>query len=247
MASTSETGHAILIANLATLNTYAAGLGSKYNPSNSILTLDKTGILYTRGFNSQEAVNTTLAPYSNAVDAREAIFKPLNPNLTKLKRTFKSTDGVGPAQIEDLDTIIRLLKGERKPAGKKEKTPEELAKEHSVSQISFTKRTNNMDGLISFLENTPNFKPNEEQFQVDTYRATKQDMLRSTKEVNSTFTSLNTARSNRDKILYTEPNNLVDTANKQKDYLLSILETQSPEYKAIFRLKFKTPTLYKKK
>ena len=247
MASTSETGHAVLIANAATLNTYSTALGTKYNPNNTTIALDKTEVLQTDAFKAQEAVNNTVAPYSNAVDAREAIFLPINKNLTKLKKAFKATEGVGPAQIEDLDTRIRLLKGERKPDGKKEKTPEELEKEHSVSQMSYIKRTDNMDGLISFLENTPNYRPNEDEFKVATYTATKQAMLDSTTTVDTTFTALNTARSNRDKILYTQTNNLVDTCNQQKDYLLSILENQSPEYKAIFRLKFKTPALYKKK
>ncbi|WP_432671579.1 hypothetical protein [Flavobacterium sp. SM2513] len=247
MASTSETGHAILIANAGTLNIYSKALEDKYNPSNAVLKIDKMEKLQTEAFSAQKAVNINLAPYSNAVDARELIFMPFNKNLTKLQKAYKATDGVGPAQIEDLNTRIRLLKGKRKPGEKKDKTPEELEKEHSVSQMSYTKRTDNMDGLISILENTPNYSPNEDEFKVATYQAKKDAMLDSTILVNITFTSLNTARSNRDKILYTQAINLVDTCNKQKDYLLSILETQSPEYKAISRLKFKTPSLYKKK
>jgi hypothetical protein len=247
MASTSETGHAILIADAAKLNTYSKALGIKYNPNNDALIIDKMETLQSEASNAQKVVNINLAPYSNAVDARELIFMPINKNLTKLKKAYKATEGVGPAQIEDLNTRIRLLKGERKPGEKKDKTPEELEKEHSVSQMSYTKRTDNMDGLISFLDNTPNYRPNEDEFKVATYQATKDAMLASTTIVNDTFTALNTARSIRDKILYTQPINLVDTCDKQKDYLLSILENQSPEYKAIFRLKFKTPTSYKKK
>ena len=186
-----------------------------------------------------------LAPYSNAVDDREEIFSPINKNLTKLKKAFKATAGVGEAEIEDLDTAIRVLKGERKAGDNKDKTPEELENQHSVSQLSYIKRTNNMDGLISLLENTPNYNPNEVEFKTETYKSTKEAMLASTAAVNNKFTALNTARSVRDKILYLQPDNLVDTANKAKDYLLSILDSKSPEYKAVSRLKFLTPSKYK--
>ena len=245
MASKSELGNAINIANLMTLNTYSAALGERYNPTNPILKLENLTTLYGDSYKAQETVNINLAPYSNSVDDREAIFSPLNKNLTKLKKAFKATAGVDKAEIEDLDTVVRVLKGERKSGDNKDKTPEELANQHSVSQLSYIKRTDNMDGLISLLSNTPNYNPNEVEFKTETYRATKQAMLASTAAVNNTFTALNTARSIRDKILYQQTDNLVDTANKAKDYLLSILDSKSPEYKAIFRLKFVTPSKYK--
>lgn len=245
MASKSEVGHAINIANLETLNSYNTALGIKYNPNNGNIRIDKMQVLHTRSYGEQGIVNAAIAPYSVAVDAREIIFAPLNKNLTKLKKAFQATEGVGPKEMEDLDTIIRLLKGERKPGDNKEKTPEELANQHSVSQLSYIKRNNNMDLLIALLENTPNYRPNEDEFKVATYRNWKLRMNDSTTQVNNTFITLNTARSNRNKTLYTNPDNLVDTANTSRNYSLSILETNSPEYKAIFRIKFQKPYGYK--
>jgi len=245
MASTSELGNAINIGNFTTLTTYASALGERYNPSNPLLKLENLTNFYSIAYNAQEALNVNLAPYSNAVDDREEIFSPLNKNLTKLKKAYKATAGVGKPEIEDLDTVIRVLKGERKSGDKKDQTPEELENQHSVSQLSYIKRTNNMDGLISLLSNTPNYNPNEVEFKTETYKNTKEAMLSSTTAVNNKFTALNTARSVRDKILYLQPDNLVDIANKVKDYLLSILDSKSPEYKAVSRLKFLTPSKYK--
>lgn len=239
MASTSETGHAKNIANLNKFNTYVNALGPIYNSSNPDIKLDKLEQLYTKALADQEKVNTNLAPYSNAVDAREEIFQPLNKQLTKLRKIYKSTEGVGPLQIEDFMTIIRKLTGRRKPGEAKSVTPEELANQHSVSQMSFDQRTNSMDALIAILQNTPKYNPNESEFKVTTYEATKQAMINSTQQVNLTFTALNSARSTRNSTLYNSTENLVDTANKAKDYILAVLATNSLEYKAIFKLKFK--------
>ena len=239
MASTSETGHAKNIANLNKFNTFAVALGGTYNPSNPILEISKLQALYTKALSDQEKVNINLTPYSNAVDARELIFMPLNKQLTKLRKIFISTEGVGPLQIEDFMTIIRKLKGKRKPGEAKNATPEELENQHSISQMSYDQRTNTMDSLISLLANTPNFNPNEEEFKVDTYQAIKNQMLESTNAVNQTFTSLNTARSQRNTTLYNGSENLVETANKAKSYILGVLATSSLEYKAISKLQFK--------
>lgn len=238
MASTSEIGHAKNIANLSKFNTFAVALGGTYNPSNPILEIPKLQVLYSTAYADQEKVNINLAPYSNAVDAREAIFMPLNKQLTKLRKIFISTEGVGPLQIEDFMTIIRKLKGKRKPGEAKDATPEELDAQHSISQMSYDQRTNTMDALIALLSNTPNYNPNEDEFKVDTYQTIKNQMLESTNAVNLTFTALNTARSLRNTTLYNSPDNLVDTANKAKSYILGVLQPSSSEYKAISKLQF---------
>jgi predicted O-linked N-acetylglucosamine transferase (SPINDLY family) len=111
MASTSEVGHAKNIANLNLLNTNILALGSTYNPSNPKLLLSNLQSIYTVALSQQESVNNLVAPYSIAVDAREAIFKPLNRELTKLRKAYKATEGVTQAELEDFMTIIRKLKG----------------------------------------------------------------------------------------------------------------------------------------
>ena len=64
-------------------------------------------------------------------------------------------------------------------------------------------------------------------------------MLAKTQAVANTFISLNNARTLRNTTLYNSENNLVDTANKAKDYLFTILESRSAQYKAIAKIKFK--------
>jgi hypothetical protein len=239
MASTSEVGHAKNIANLNLLNTNIIALGSTYNPSNPKLLLSNLQSIYTVALSQQESVNNLVAPYSIAVDAREAIFKPLNRELTKLRKAYKATEGVTQAELEDFMTIIRKLKGVSKSKTIDSTIPDEEADSHSTSQMSYDQRTNTMDLLIALLQNTPNYSPNEIEYKVSTYQTKKASMLQATQEVADTFIPLNNARSTRNSTLYNSDDNLVDIANRAKDYLFTILETSSLQYKAISKIKFK--------
>jgi hypothetical protein len=239
MASTSEKGHAKNIANLNLLNTQIIALGSLYNPSNSKLTLTYLQSIYTTSFSHQEAVNSLVAPYSVAVNNREIIFKPLSKQITKLRKAYKATDGVTSVQLEDFMTIARKLKGIRKTTTPTSATPEEEQSQHSTSQMSYDQRTNNMDLLISLLQNTTNYSPNEIEYQVATLQALKTQMLQTTQAVADAFVPLNNARSTRNNTMYIKTDNLVDIANKAKDYLFTILDANSTQYKAIAKIKFK--------
>ena len=239
MASTSEKGHAKNVANANLLNTHIIELGSTYNPSNPKLLLANLQTIYTNSFSQQEAVNTLVAPYSVAVDNREMIFAPVSKKITKLRRVYKATEGVTPAQLEDFMTIARKLKGIRKinNAPTTDTTIEQT--QHSTSQMSYDQRTNNMDLLISLFQNTPNYNPNEVEYKVATLQAEKAQMLQATQGVANTFVPLNNARSTRNNTMYLSDDNLVDTFNKAKDYLFTILDSNSVQYKAISKIKFK--------
>ncbi len=239
MASTSEVGHAKNIANLNLLNTNIVALGATYNPSNPKLLLPNLQTIYTTAFTEQASVNNLVAPYSVAVDEREIIFKPLNRELTKLRKAYKATEGVTQVQLEDFMTIIRKLKGIKKSKNKPSTDPQEAQDSYSTSQMSYDQRTNTMDLLISLLQNTPNYSPNESEYKIVAYQDKKAAMLLKTQAVADTFVPLNNARSARNETLYNSEDNLVDTANKAKDYLFTILDASSAQYKVIAKIRFK--------
>lgn len=239
MASTSEKGHAKNIANANLLNSQIAQLGAIYNPSNTKLLLTNLQNIYTTSFSQQGAVNNLVAPYSIAVDNREMLFAPVSKKVTKLRKVYKSTDGVTQAQLEDFMTIARKLKGIRKTNNESTTNTTEEQNQHSTSQMSYDQRTNNYDLLISLFQNTPNYAPNETEFQVTTLQAEKAQMLQATQSVADTYIPLNNARSVRNNTMYLSQDNLVDTFNKAKDYLFTILDSSSVQYKAISKIKFK--------
>lgn len=239
MASTSEKGHAKNNANANLLCTHIIELGALYNPSNPKLLLANLQNSYNNSFAQQQSVNTLVAPYSVAVNNREMMFQPLSQKITKLRKAYKATDGVTQAQLEDFMTIARKLKGIRKVINSSTSDSSVEQTHHSTSQMSYDQRTNTMDLLISQLQNTPNYNPNEIEFKVATLQALKAQMLQATQSVADTFVPLNTARSVRNNTMYNSVDNLVDTFNRAKDYLFTILDSNSVQYKAISKIKFK--------
>jgi len=239
MASNSEVGFAKTIANLDLLITHIREIENIYRPSNPKIALSNLRTIYDSAYQQQTAVNTLLSPYSLAVDDREVIFKPLSRELTKLRKAYKATEGVTLTQLEDLMTIIRKLKGIRKSKNKPSTNPEEEQASHSISQMSFDQRTDNLELLIALLQNTPNFNPNEEEYKVATYQNKKASMLAATSAVAAAYIPLNSARSLRNATVYNGEDNLVDIANRAKDYIFTILDVDSVQYKAIAKIKFK--------
>lgn len=241
MASNSEVGHAKNIAHFNLLNTHIAGLGAIYNPSNTKLYLTNLQAAYTTVSGQQLDFNARSAPYSFAVDAREELFAPLNPNLTRLQKAYKATEGVTAAHIEDLRSIVFKIKGLRNKKAPQPTPDEPAPNQISVSQLSYDQRTNNMDLLISLLQNTPNYAPNEADYTVAYYKDQKQQMLLKTQEVANTFIPFNNARSLRNHTLYEASDNIIGLAEKTKAYIATILPKSSPQYKAIAAIKFKRP------
>lgn len=239
MASTSEKGHAKNIANANLLNTFIMQLGSSYNPSNPQLTLANLQTLYATTLNHQDDVTNLVAPYALAIDNRESIFNPISKKVTKLRKVYKATEGVTAAQVESFMTIARKLKGLRKVNSTPTTDATEEQNQHSVSQMSFDQRTSNYGALIAFLQSTPNYNPNEAEYQIATLEVEKTQMATATQNVANIFVPLNNARSIRNSSMYLSNENLVDTCNKAKDYIFTILDSNSVQYKAISKIKFK--------
>ena len=239
MASTSETGHAKNLANAELFCNHVIQLSTQYNPSNPNILLTNLQSIKTNSNASQSLVNNRVAPYSLAVDDRELLFTQNNRKISKLRKAYKATQGVTQAQLEDFMTIARRLKGIRKTKNQPTTDSTEEQNHHSTSQMSYDQRTQNYALLISHMNQTPNYAPNEPEYQITTLLAEKDQMLQSTQQVSNTFIPLNAARAQRDQDMYLSQNNLVDTYNQAKDYLFTILDSQSPIYKAIAKLKFK--------
>lgn len=237
--STSEKGHARNLANGKLVNTYITQLGETYQPSNPQIKLSNLQTIYSNSFARQQDIHSALPPYTMAVKDREAIFAPLNKKITKLRKVYKATQGVTPAMLEDFMTIARKIKGVRKTKAPATTPPESTQTQYSVSQMSYDQRNSNFAKMIEFLQSTPNYAPNETEYKVETFQDEKDKMLLSTQRVADTYIPLNMARGARNTAMYTGENNLVETFNTTKDYLLSILETNSTLYKAISKIAFK--------
>jgi len=236
--SSSEKGHAKNIANFKLLINNVVNLGTSYNPTNPLITVAELQAIYDKAFADQKQVNILEPIYRNAVANREDFFNPLSKFITKLRKAYKATQGVKKNDLDNFMTIARKIKGDRKSEKKQIQEAENEEGKHSTAQLSFDQRTNNFSALIALLEANGAYNPNEDNYKIAALKDMHQKMLELTDQVSLTFNPFNTARSKRNKTVYFNQNNLVDTAYNVKDYLGSILKTNSSEYKAMARIKF---------
>ena len=238
-----ETGHAKNVANFEDLISFCTGYGASYNPGKTSLKLSSLTALHTLADTKIAAVNAVQTPWSNAVAARDILFKPLSGLITRVVNALESSDI--PAQVVDnAKTIARKIQGRRAtpkdtpppadPAVPEEETPKNI----SASQMGFDNRIDNLDKLIQLLSAQTAYAPNETDLTTATLTTLLADMKAANKVVINTYTPLSNARIDRDDILYKAETGLVDIAAGVKKYVKSVFGATSPQFKQVSGLLF---------
>jgi hypothetical protein len=243
MATISETGHKINVANLETLISVCTGYGAKYNPVKKILQLPDLNTMLSNAQKELANVNQFISLRDKAITARHYAFEPLSGIVSKVVYAVKASD-VPKMAIGEIEAMARKLKGTRKTAkvaGTPEKplTPEEEARKYiSVSQLRFDSRIENLDKLIQLLKAQPSYTPNESELSVGGLTALLDKMKSTNTEAINAATALSNARIQRNKVLYDDTTGLVSVCNSSKTYIKSVFGTSSPEYALVRKLKF---------
>ena len=246
MASTSETGHPINVANFETIIADVTSYGTTYNPSKASLKVAALNTLLTSAKSAVNAVSAAEPAYKLATDARDVAFKPLSPLVTKVINALKATDTT--AQVDETaQTLVRKLQGRRatpKQTEEAKKAAEVAGKpivEISSSQMSFDSRIDNFDKLIKLLTSVTLYAPNEADLKVTALTAVLTDLKAKNTAVTNAEVPLNNARIARNDVLYKANTGLVDIALDVKTYIKSVYGATSPQYKKISKIKFTKP------
>jgi hypothetical protein len=243
MASKSEAGLKINVANLETLISYCNGYGARYNPVNPSLHLTAMNTMLKNAQTELEKVNYALSLRNTAITARHYAFEPLTAIVTKVVYAAKAA-GLQAMAVGEIEAIARKLKGTRKTAklvatAGKPLTPEEEARKYiSASQLQFDSRIENLDKLIQLLKAQSLYSPNESELSV----AGLTTLLDNMKSTNSAAivaeTALSNARLQRNMVLYDDVSGLVYVGKSAKIYIKSVFGPSSPEFKQLSKLKF---------
>jgi len=247
MASTSETGHPINIANFETIISICTAYGTSYNPSKSTIKIAAMNTTLTASKNAQASKNIVKATYDTIGNARDSVFKAFDKLLPRVMNAAASSN-IPTNAIEDVKTVYRKLQGRRPPKGgskSKESTGNELPenaespKSNSSSQMSFDNRIENFDKLIQLLAAQTGYIPNEADLKITALTAFLNDMkAKNLAETNSatTFSNSLIARNN---LLYAKETGIVAVAGDVKKYIKSVFGASSPQYKQVSGIKFK--------
>lgn len=238
MASKSETGNAINVANFYELISFAEGYGSTYNPSKDRLKLPQLNTLYTEADASQNNVITQITEEDNAINARRAAFEGLRSLSTRLLNALIATDA-SQETIEDAKGFNRKMQGKRAskieiPLDPNLPTP----KTKSSSQQSFDQMIEHFEGWISLLSAEPSYQPNEEDLKVASLKTRLENLIVTDKAVANAKTRISNARIARNKIISLDDFGVVNTAGDVKKYVKSVYGATSPEFGQVKGIKF---------
>jgi hypothetical protein len=243
MASTSETGHAINVANFDEMISNIQGYKTVYNPSRQSIKLDALLTLSVNAKNGIDGVNAAMPVYSNAVAARDTAFSPLSKLVTRILNALKATETTKQVD-ENALTFARKIQGRRASAKKTEaekKTDMEAGKDSvqiSSSQMSYDSRLDNFDKLIRLLTSIEVYAPNEADLKVASLSSLCTELKQKNAAVLAAAIPLKNARINRNDILYKELTGLVEIASDVKSYVKSVFGADSPQYRQISGIKF---------
>jgi len=243
-----ETGHAKNVANFEKMVNILTGYGAVYNPSKPSIKLPALNTLIGTVRTSMFAVNTALATYKTAVDAREIAFEPLSKLTTRILNALIAADTTEQV-TESAKTVARKIQGRRSTPKRTELEKQKLSEagtevhEVSSSQMSYDNRLENLDKLIKLGAAIPQYIPNEPDLKLTALNTLYADLKAKNLAVISAHTNLTNARISRNNLLYKAQTGVIPLALNIKSYVKSIFGTQSPQFKQISGIRFTSVAL----
>jgi hypothetical protein len=237
-----ETGHARNVERFAQMISFVQAYGADYAPGNAALQLASLQAKRAAAQAGIDGVAATLAPWKTAVNNRQDAFDGIRKLTTRVVNSFESS-GATKNAVDDARAFKRKIDGEREKALPKDDplTPKDESKGISVSQQSYTQLVEHFDNLITLLEGSGTYAPNETELQLATLKTYSTTLKNANTAVINATPPLSNSRIARDESLYADDTGLVDLAGLVKKYVKSLYGADSPQFEQLDGLKFSRP------
>ena len=254
MGTASNTGHANNLASLKKIVSITGELGVKYNPAQEMLkslNLAKHVTLGQKTLDDQQAAEVAC---SDAINVRFALFNDLDVYVPRVVSIY-SISGVDAKSLESIKAIARKMRP--KPTSKKEDknlaatttlttadaasaaTPEVKPKARTASQLGYEDKTSNFAQIASFVEANPKYAANEPELTKEGVRKYSDSLIAANDRCAAAEGALESARIERDRVFYTNPDSLYNVFHGIKLYVKGVYGNSSVEYKRISGIEFK--------
>lgn len=233
-----ETGHAKNIANFQDLISFCEGHGSIYNPSKEGLRVISMVNQYQRSLDRLYQVKTDKTGFDVATNNRRNEFEHFKTLSTKVLSAFM-VSGADKLAIDDVKSIQKKIQGQGSKKVKEE-TAEDDVKRISTAQQSYDRFIDHYANLLQVLEQNPVYNPNEDQLKLASLRMRFESMKRVNKDLADAYTQYSNAMIRRNYALYDPSTGLVQTAKEVKLYVKSVFGANSPQFRQINKIEFKT-------
>lgn len=263
MASNSETGPAVIMANLELLFAYCNGWGPSYQPAKASIQLSTLQQLLLDGRASIMSVTECYQAYNALKNARIEAFEDFSKYITRVVNAVAVSE-LSPKLIEDIQGVARKIKGIR--VGKKEKEvatnvmataattnmeePTEPTalddengkagkpKNHSVARTSRDQVIEHFSLLITLLQPEPMYQVNEPELQIGYMQQRLENMRMTNSSIMPYRVNWSNAIIARDELLYADNTGICDVALDVKKYVKAAYGAQSSQYRQISKLAF---------
>ena len=239
MASSSETGHAVNIANFKLLIDKDTAFGPDYNPSNTDLKIVNMTAQWTIGSTAHTLLTTALQNSKLPINAREILFEPLNPLVTKTINYYNSTKASKQAKKDAKGLADKIrgygVKTVKLPDGSPD--PAHI----STSHQGFVQREDAFKQLIDLYVSDPLYAPNEAPLKTPALTLLQGQMKTSNETIGAIIAPVGTAMVTRNHVLYDEETGMIDIAKASKGYVKGVFGATSQEAKLVTGIKFTRP------
>jgi hypothetical protein len=243
MSTSKETGHQVNIENLDQMIVILKSFGATYNPSNREISIPLLEQIQSKSKLTQSKLHEVKQPHTAAANARVEAFLSLPPLVTRSLNALLATNTSAQTD-ESAKALVHKIKGEK--IGKKaaatvvatQDASQVQTKEKSTAQLGFDDQVQNFDQFIKLLEITPQYIPNEVDIKVESLKTYYDDLATKNHTVIETEVAVNSARIDRNEVLYKPLTGLYNISADVKAYVKSVYGATSPQFRQISKLKF---------
>ncbi|MCL9805383.1 hypothetical protein NAT51_07610 [Flavobacterium amniphilum] len=238
MNATTETGHAKNVANFQNLITFVNRYGTTYNPSKDTLKIPHLNTIATNAQSNLSYVIDKHTDYSNAVTNRHSAFENLKKLSTRIINELIISETPEERIGEAKDFNRKIQEKIDGAIAQETNTDQPAPSTINTSLLSYDMQIHHFMGLIALLKSEPGYKPNEGELKIDTLIARQNDLIAKNHAVLVAHSFINSARNERNQMLYSDNHGLVDIAAEVKNYVKSVYGSSSPEFSEVKGIEF---------
>ncbi len=215
-----------------------SGYGESYDPGRPNLQKDKLNILLHNAREALLKVHQSQTDYQDATNQREVLFEQLRMTASRILFELRAS-GAMAQTLSDAQASARYLVGRavknRAPVPREATEPQ---RGRQARGLDYGSLVSHFEKLLQTLEDEKNYRPTQPALKLPALR----DLLTRLRQANGAVMAATVrwqlARKQRNEVVYTGPNNLVDTARAVKSHLRATFGLRSDAYRAALPIVF---------
>lgn len=234
----SETSHAKNVSNFGSLLVSIEVLGDFYNPEKEGLKLMHLKTLHRQAKSVMQGVALSLGVYAAAVESRKKAWEGIDVLAKRILEVYEKSEEES-SKANGLSSLLNEVKGGSVAVAEQVTAEQDGLRFNALlSRLSFEKRLDSFEELILMMSESSVGGSERGLLLISSLHALQSNFRSKNINVKLAEAALNTAKYNRDVLLYKQENNLVAVAEEVKDYIKNTLGPSFSQYMQIMDTTF---------